>query len=93
MRILSERTIIAMAGTRAPMKALTTIPASPATDENDMLVTIAETAPKHAPEEIPVLYGSASGLTISACIRTPHAARPDPASIAATTCGMAVFHM
>jgi len=81
------------AGISAPKKALETIPSSPATPANDTPTMMAVTAPKHAPEDMPVLYGSARGLPMRACIRVPHTAREAPARMAATTWGIAVFQM
>ena len=42
------------AGMSAPMKALVTIPISPTMVENDIPEMIAATAPRQAPDEIPV---------------------------------------
>ena len=83
MRIFSDSTMMIIAGIRAPKNAFTTIPSSLLTVEKDTPITMADTAPKHAPDEIPVLYGSASGLTMRDCMRTPHEASDAPAMIAA----------
>ena len=92
MWILRARMMIAAAGTIAPMKALTTIPYPPA-DAKDTPTTMDATAPRHAPDDIPVLYGSARGLFIMDCMSDPAAARPHPATIAPNIIGMALFQM
>ena len=49
------RTIIKAAGISDPMKALVTTPALDMTEENEKPMIMAVTAPKHAPEDIPVV--------------------------------------
>ena len=93
MRTLSEMNIISIAGINAPMNALVTIPISPVTLENDTPTTMAATAPKHAPEDIPVEYGSARGFPMRDCMSAPQTASDAPAIIATRACGIAVFQM
>jgi len=49
---------------------------------------IAKVAPNDAPEEIPSMYGSASGFWTTACMTAPHNARPTPINKAKTTRGI-----
>ena len=53
---------------------------------------IAMVAPSAAPDEIPVVYGSARGFFIMLCMAAPAIARPIPARRAAMTRGMRRFH-
>lgn len=53
--ILADIRMMRPAGISAPRKALETIPSSPATPANDTPTMMAATAPKHAPEDMPVL--------------------------------------
>ena len=57
-------------------------------NENNM----ATVAPNDAPEEIPVVYGSASGFFIMLCMTAPHAARPIPTMAPVITRGSLVSH-
>lgn len=92
-RILDDITMIIAAGTIAPTNAKITMLVFPVAAPNNALVTMAATAPKQAPEEIPVLYGSAKGLFMSDCIITPDAASPIPAKMAQSALGMERFQM
>jgi len=49
--------------------------------------TDATAMPRHAPEDIPVVYGSARGLFIMPCMETPATASPVPAKMAKSTRG------
>jgi hypothetical protein len=85
--------IIIIAGIIDPMNALNTIVFPEAVMLNDTPMMIADTAPKHAPDEIPVLYGSARGLFIKDCINVPAAASDAPAIIATAPLGIARFQI
>ena len=50
---------------------------------------IAKAAPNDAPDEIPVVYGSAIGFLNTLCMTAPQMANPAPASIAPRTGGVA----
>ena len=65
------------AGRRANTNALMTVPKLPLT--RVIPNVIAMVAPKAAPEDIPVVYGSARGFFIMLCIAAPAMARPIPA--------------
>ncbi|MNN65741.1 hypothetical protein D3C81_1812660 [compost metagenome] len=54
---------------------------------------MAKVAPKEAPEEIPRIYGSASGFCTAACIMVPHRVSPMPMSMAISTRGKRIFQM
>ena len=87
------RTIIRAAGTSEPMNALVTMPALDRAEENENPMIMAVTAPRQAPEEIPVVYASASGFSMMLCITAPAKASPAPATSAMTTPGMTLFTM
>ena len=50
-------------------------------------------APRHAPEDIPVVYASASGFSMMLCITAPANASPAPATRAMMTPGMTLLTM
>ncbi len=53
----------------------------------DIPSTDATAMPRHAPEDIPVVYGSARGLFMMPCMHTPATANPVPANMAKRTRG------
>ena len=53
---------------------------------------IEKVAPREAPEEMPRIYGSASGFWTVACITTPHTASVTPMTAAMMTRGVRTFH-
>jgi hypothetical protein len=91
--ILVDRAMMMMAGTMAPMKALDTMPISPVVDVNVTPAMMAMTAPKQAPDDIPVLYGSARGFAIMDCMSAPQMASEAPAVMATITWGTDLFQM
>ena len=55
-------------------------------------IKIATVAPVDAPDEIPKIYGSASGFLTMACIMTPLTASPAPTKAAKITRGIRNIH-
>ena len=49
--------------------------------------SIASTAPREAPEEIPSTYGSASGFLVKACMPTPESVSAAPINAPSSTRG------
>ena len=74
-----ETNMIAIVGINAKMNAFRTIEYSSVTIEAPS--TIASVAPNPAPDDTPVVYGSAKGFFRMLCMVTPHMARADPAII------------
>lgn len=54
--------------------------------------TIPAESPTMAPDEIPVVYGSARGFLSMACMATPTTARDAPAQMAANALGILSSH-
>src|SRR5690606_38204775 len=73
----------------APTNAHVVSPTAPAPTPS----TTTRTAPVEAPEEMPRMYGSASGLRSSDCRMTPHNASPAPAWAAMRVRGSRRFQM
>lgn len=68
--------------------ALAIVEVSP--DKNGMIEipqTMLNMAPKKAPDEIPIVYGSASGLRMLFCIMTPPIDSPTPTNNAPSALG------
>src|ERR1700679_2367400 len=72
----------------APTKA----PAQSAPVPLLLRVTMTMTAPTDAPDDVPRMYGSASGLASTACITVPANASPAPQSAANTARGSRRSH-
>ena len=77
-------------GINAKMNALMMFPNS-VPGKNDIPATTANVMPNMAPEEIPVVYGSASGFLIADCITAPHTANVAPTATPAMARGMYVL--
>ena len=61
--------------------------------KNVILNMMAIVAPKHAPDEMPVVKGSAKWFFMIVCIMQPAKDKPIPASIATKTRGALRFHI
>lgn len=85
-----ESTRIMPAGTSPKTNALTTTPALPGMMNTPRV--IATVAPKAAPEDMPVVYGSARGFFSMLCIAAPATASPAPDMTAARMRGRRWFH-
>ena len=72
-------------GMRAKTNEFITMEYAPPTMVRPMV--IAMVAPKLAPEDIPVVYGSARGFFRTLCMTHPHAASPAPVAIPTTMRG------
>ena len=81
------------AGMRENTNALEMMPYSPTVLVMVNPSRIATTAPRHAPDEMPVVYGSARGFPVIACITMPPTANPIPAMRDTATVGMMFCHM
>ncbi|MNI81630.1 hypothetical protein D3C73_1382690 [compost metagenome] len=77
----------------APAKAQKATPVWPSSPMDPKPIRMANVAPSEPPEEIPSMYGSASGFCTAACIMVPHRVRPAPMTIAINTRGKRIFQM
>ena len=85
--------IMKITGTSANMSALMSTPIPcipPALTLNP--TTIASATPNNAPDETPVVYGSARGFFITLCMVVPAMARPIPAIMANNALGTLYSH-
>ena len=80
-----ERTRTPMETAKAPPAAASPMKFSPRKAPSPNM--IAAVAPSDAPEEMPKMYGSASGFFTIACMMTPQTESPMPVSTASTMRG------
>ena len=75
-------------GIRENRNALTMVTAVPVTNGmTDIPQTMLRTAPRNAPEDIPMVYGSARGFLKSFCMIAPATERAAPVTMAPMALG------
>ena len=85
---------IIIVGTRENMNAFITVVLTPLTNgTRDIPRTMLRVAPRNAPDDMPMVYGSARGFLKSFCIIAPATARPAPIMIAPIARGVRVSQM
>ena len=79
IRLEIDSTSMAAMGTSESRKALDITDASPLSPGMmEIPITSDRTAPKDAPDETPIVYGSAKGFLITACMTDPQTPRAKP---------------
>ena len=89
-RVTTRITAVGMSENRNALTIVAYCSGIPGTMQNP--TTMARDAPSPAPDDIPVVYGSARGLRIMYCIAHPAAARPAPTVIAVIALGRRDSH-
>ena len=89
-----ETTIIMAVGISENTIAFTTVALPPESiGMTEIPKTRLSVAPRNAPEDMPIVYGSASGFLKSFCIITPATASPAPTRMAAIALGVRTSQM